>query len=162
MRLIIFFCFAITLFACQQNPNNILVLQNRVDSLSQKVSETYTPGMGEFMGSIQTHHSKLWFAGQNQNWQLANFEVHEMTEALENIQKYNSYRTEAKNLNVLTSPLKKITIAIENKNMADFKNSFILITNTCNVCHKAMGFGFNVVKIPVVNPFNNQDFSFKK
>lgn len=162
MRLIIIFCFVITLFSCQQNPNNILVLQNKVDSLSQKVSETYTPGMGEFMGSIQTHHSKLWFAGQNQNWQLANFEVHEMTEALENIQKYNSYRTEAKYLNILTTPLKKITIAIENKNMADFKNSFVLITNTCNACHKATGFGYNVVKIPVVNPFTNQNFSLKK
>ena len=35
------------------------------------------PGFEEFMSNIQAHHAKLWFAGQNHNWKLADFEIHE-------------------------------------------------------------------------------------
>jgi hypothetical protein len=45
----------ILLTACQQN-------------------NAYTPGFGDLMSSIQVHHSKLWFAGKNQNWALAAYE----------------------------------------------------------------------------------------
>jgi hypothetical protein len=71
--------------ACDQQTDNNKILQNRIDTLEKKLSDTYKPGFGEFMSSIQVHHSKLWFAGQNQNWKLADFEIHEIMEAIENI-----------------------------------------------------------------------------
>jgi len=46
------------------------------------------------MSGVQAHHSKLWSAGQNQNWKLADFEIHEIMEAIDNIQKYQSERKE--------------------------------------------------------------------
>ena len=80
---VVFIC-----LACSQTGSNNTQLQNRVDSLEQKLAHTYKPGFGEFMSGIQIHHAKLWFAGQNQNWPLADFEIHEIEEALEDIQKF--------------------------------------------------------------------------
>lgn len=76
MRIFLIALFSISLFACNQQTDNTQVLQNRIDSLEQKLANTYKPGFGEFMSGIQAHHSKLWFAGQNENWKLADFEVH--------------------------------------------------------------------------------------
>ena len=39
------------------------------------------------MTYIQIHHSKLWFAGKNQNWELAKFELDEISETIEAIKK---------------------------------------------------------------------------
>ena len=38
------------------------------------------------MGGIQTHHAKLWFAGLNNNWKLAEYEIDEIKERFEQAQ----------------------------------------------------------------------------
>ena len=75
------------LFACNQPVGNTEVLQNRIDSLEARLTHTYSPGFGDFMRSIQVHHSKLWFAGMDGNWKLTAFELHEIDETIEAIQK---------------------------------------------------------------------------
>jgi len=54
--------------------------------------------------------------------------------------------------------LDSINNAIQLKSSALFKNSYTLLTNTCNNCHRATDFEFNVVKIPDTQPFSNQEF----
>jgi len=81
---------------CSQQTDKTQLLQNRIDSLEGKLADTYKPGFGEFMSSIQVHHNKLWFAGQNDNWKLAEFEVNEIKETVEAIEKYQTEREESK------------------------------------------------------------------
>lgn len=97
MKKIIFLLIAV-LSGCNPQAGQIKVLQKRVDSLNAKLADTYKPGFGEFMSSIQIHHNKLWFAGQNKNWKLADFEVHEIMESVEAIQKYQTERKESQML----------------------------------------------------------------
>ena len=113
------------------------------------------------MSSIQVHHSKLWFAGQNQNWKLADFEVHEIMEAIEDIQKFQTERKESQLIKMINPALDSINYAIQQKNPALFKSSFTFLTNTCNGCHHAANFEFNVVKIPDSQPFSNQDLKLQ-
>jgi hypothetical protein len=148
--------------SCSQQKDNTAILQNRIDSLEHKLADTYKPGFGEFMSSVQVHHAKLWFAGQNQNWKLADFEVHEMMEAIDNVLKYQTERKESKEIGMINPALDSINTAIEKKDPAQFKSSFIFMTNTCNKCHQAVDFEFNVVKIPDTPPFSNQDFKINK
>jgi hypothetical protein len=162
MRQILFFILIFGLFACNQQTDNTKVLQNRIDSLESKLADTYKPGFGEFMSGIQTHHSKLWFAGQNENWKLADFEVHEIMEAIEDIQKFQTERKESQMIGMINPALDSINNAIQQKNPALFKSSYTLLTNTCNNCHRAADFEFNVVKIPDTQPFSNQDFKIRK
>jgi hypothetical protein len=154
--------FAILLLAgigsCSQPGTVNHALQNRIDSLEQKLNDSYKPGFGEFMSSIQAHHSKLWFAGQNKNWKLADFEIHEIMESIDDIRKYETDRKETALIQMINPAIDSVSQAIKQQNPVLFKTSFTLLTNTCNACHRAANFEFNVVKIPESLPFSNQDF----
>jgi len=158
MRYLVSIVIISIVFSCNQENDKVQKLQETIDSLQQQLADSYKPGFGEFMSRIQTHHAKLWFAGQNQNWPLADFEVHEIQEALEDVQKFCSDRPEVKSIGMISPAIDSVTNAIQQKNPLLFRNSFILLTNTCNNCHKATEHSFNVVTIPASLPVPNQDF----
>lgn len=162
MKFYPFLLLSLFLTACNQAGSNSRPLNDRIDSLQQKLNDTYKPGFGEFMSGIQVHHAKLWFAGINNNWELADFEIHEIMEALDDLQKFQPERTETKSLPMLNPALDSLNVAIQHKNIIEFKSSFILLTNTCNNCHKAVNYSFNEVKIPETPPFSNQVFEKKQ
>jgi hypothetical protein len=157
MKFILCFLILFQIAACNQNSKEES-LQRKIDTLQQKLSATYSPGLGEFMSNIQVHHAKLWFAGTNQNWPLADFEIHEIMETLDNIQKFNSDRPEVKAISMINAPIDSLNAAIAQKNIGQFKSSFAFLTNTCNSCHQATQHGFNVIKIPGSPPFSNQEY----
>jgi hypothetical protein len=152
----------ISIFSCNHSTNNEQLLQKHVDSLENQIAGSYKPGFGEFMSGIQAHHAKLWYAGQNENWRLADFEVHEIMELIQDIKTYETERKESKDIDMIDPVLDSVNNAIEHKNPIEFRKSFILLTNTCNDCHKAVKFDFNVVKIPDFQQFSNQDFKLEK
>jgi hypothetical protein len=162
MRKILFLYLMLLLLACKNSFNETKQLQQRVDSLQKKIDNAYTPGLGEFMSGIQVHHAKLWFAGKNDNWKLADFEIHEIMEAVEDIQHYVSDRKEVKELPMLQPALDSISNAINKQDKNLFIKDFIILTNTCNNCHRAVNYEFNVVKIPEAPPLSNQLFSVSK
>ena len=151
-------CLSLLVFSCRNNSNNSQQLQAQIDSLQKKLSETYNPGLGEFMSGIQVHHAKLWFAGQNENWKLADFELHEILEALDDIKSFNTDRPEIKSLKMIYAPLDSLNKSVQEKNLSSFKSNFALLTTTCNNCHRDTDHGFNVIKIPGTPPFSNQEF----
>lgn len=153
---------AFVIFSCKRPADHDQLLQARIDSLESKVADTYKPGFGEFMSGIQNHHAKLWFAGQNQNWKLADFEIHEIMEAIDDVKKYETDRKESRMIDMITPALDSVNNAIEQRNLQQFNNSYTLLTNTCNNCHKDNDFEFNVVKIPQMQQFSNQDFKARK
>lgn len=158
MKRFYFFVLITILFSCNQAANTKRDLQKRIDSLEKKQAFVYTPGLGEMMSGIQAHHSKLWFAGKNKNWKLADFEVHEIMETVDAIQQFQTKRKESKMMGMISPALDSLNVAIQKEDSVQFKNSFILLTSSCNNCHHATNFEFNVVKIPDVSPFSNQDF----
>jgi len=151
--------FVLMLFcSCNNSSNDNSQLQKRIDSLSAALNKSYKPGFGEFMSSIQIHHEKLWFAGINENWKLAEFEIGEIKENIEGIEAYCTNRSETKSIPMIKPVLDSISQSIAQNNSQTFKSNFILLTNTCNSCHKAVDFGFNVIKVPESPPFSNQVF----
>jgi len=157
MKFYILFAFAFltTISTCTQSSTNNSSLKARVDSLE---ANSYKPGFGEFMSGIQSHHAKLWFAGQNQNWKLAEFEIAEIKENLAAIKKYCSDRTETNSIGMIEPAIDSVDDAIANKNTRKFNESYSLLTNSCNNCHQATKHEFNIIKIPDNQPFINQDF----
>ena len=149
---------ALSVIACNDQQQPTAHLQSQIDSLQQQLDKTYKPGFGEFMSGIQVHHEKLWFAGINQNWKLADFEINEIKESLEDIQTYCTDRPERKSMAMIDAPIDSISHAIQQKDQSLFKTDFITLTNTCNNCHRATEHAFNVIKIPDTPPFSNQEF----
>jgi len=148
----------ILLVNCNQRVDNSHRLQTEIDSLRHQLAETYTPGLGEFMSGIQVHHAKLWFAGKAANWELADFEIKEIKEAVEDIKKFNMDRPEAKSIGMIVPAIDSMNSAIQQQNDQDFEKSFQFLTNTCNSCHRTTDHGFNVIIVPASPPVSNQRF----
>ena len=146
------------LLSCNHTGSGTASLQIQIDSLQRKLDRTYKPGLGEFMSGIQVHHAKLWFAGEAGNWALADFEMNEIQEAIEDIKTYCADRPEAALIHMINPALDSLNISIREKDIVRFKNSFNLLTGTCNSCHKATKHEFNVIQIPATPPFTNQVF----
>jgi len=138
MKNMLFYLIVITSFSCNQPSSNNVALQKRIDSLQTEVNNSYKPGLGEFMSQIQMHHAKLWFAGKEENWQLANFEIGEIQEALDDIPKYCADRPEVKSIDMIVPAMDSLSNAIKEKNENKFKTGFTLLTATCNDCHKVL------------------------
>lgn len=151
------------LFSCQSKiDDHSKELQKQIDNLKSELSETYKPGFGEFMGNIQEHHSKLWFAGKNENWKLADFEINEIKENLEAIQKYETDRSESKLIPMIKPALDSVSKVIQKQNFLQFKSSFILLTNSCVNCHRETKHEFIQIQLPDNKIFSNQKFKMEK
>jgi hypothetical protein len=85
------------------------------------------------------------------------FEVHEIQEALEDIQQFRSDRPEAKAIGMINPAICSIANFIQQKESVLFKSSLILLTNTRNNCHLATEREFNE-GIPGILSISNQNF----
>jgi hypothetical protein len=155
----IFLISSLVLVSCGQPGPDNTALQAQVDSLQRRMSNSYIPGLGEFMSGIQVHHEKLWFAGTAQNWKLANFEIDEIREALDDIQRFCTDRPEIASIPMILPPMDSISKAVAQQDLPRFKSAFVLLTYTCNNCHRATKHEFNVIQIPTTPPFSNQVFT---
>ena len=145
-------------FTCHQSANETETLAHKIDSLQTKVDNVYRPGLGEFMSAIQLHHAKLWFAGKNSNWKLADFELSEIKEIFADIKTYCSERKETQMISMIYPALDSVNSAAQNQNISAFTQGFKFLTKTCNNCHQAVNYQFNRIKIPERAPIGNQDF----
>src|SRR6185312_6477232 len=147
----------ILLAACNSNEPAKTNSAITSDSL-HKMMELYAPGLGEIMGDIQTHHAKLWYAGINDNWKLAQYEIDELKERFEQARTVESGRPEVKMIPMMYPAIDSIKDAIGRKNLNQFKSGFQLLTASCNSCHSDNNFEFNIITIPTAPPVSNQDF----
>lgn len=158
MKRLLYLTTIVYVLSCNSANDNGTNKVATIDSLQKQLNESYKPGLGEFMSGIQMHHAKLWFAGINQNWPLADFEVNEIKESLEDIQKFCSDRPEVKSIGMIEPPIDSLNESIHKKDLTMFKARFTSLTQTCNSCHHATDHAFNVVTIPTAPPVMNQDF----
>jgi len=134
-------------------------LQLQIDSLNNRLNHAYVPGTGEIMNNIvQPHHLKLWLAGENKNWTLAEYERKQLLGGFKRIQLFHKDKPEAAAVSMIFPAMDAMKQAIEQKDAAAFKNNFAVLTNTCNTCHEALKTSFNIIKVPTPADKENQRF----
>jgi hypothetical protein len=125
----------------------------------------YVPGLGEMMSLQQMRHVKLWFAGQAENWDLADYEIDELGEGFDDVVKFHPTHKDSPVApkdaipRMVTAPLGDLRKAVAAKDSAAFSQAFDGLTAACNNCHQATNFGFNAVQRPATNPYPNQVFA---
>jgi len=130
----------------------------------QPTEPQYTPGLGEIMTLTQMRHAKLWFAGQNANWQLASYELDELNEGLDDVAKFHPTHKDADLPipqlidKIMKAPIGQLEEAVKAQDQNRFTKAFDSLTEGCNSCHQATKFGFNVVTRPTANTYTNQVF----
>jgi hypothetical protein len=118
--------------------------------------EPYQPGLGEIMALQQMRHIKLWFAGRAGNWPLADYEVGELNEGFEDVNKLLGGDTVEKAVGAQIAALQKV---IDGKDRSAFAAAFDKLTAGCNGCHHTLDHGFIVIQRPTTLPYSNQSFS---
>src|SRR5437667_10577682 len=127
-------------------------------------AEAYVPGLGEMMSLQQMRHTKLWFAGTAENWELAEYEVDELAEGFDDVVKFHPTHKDAPVApkdaipKMVTEPLKDLRAAAGRKDARAFVQAYDGLTAACNNCHQATNFSFNRVQTPTGNPYTNQAF----
>lgn len=117
------------------------------------------PGLGEIMTLQQLRHIKLWFAGSAGNWPLADYEVGELNEGFEDVNKLLGGDTVDK---MVGAPIKALQKAIDDKNRAAFMAAFDSLSAGCNNCHHTLDHAFIVIQRPSLLPYSDQAFQPQK
>lgn len=158
---LIIFVFMVFVGCLNRNTDNAL-LAKQVDSIEKKI-QLLKPGLADLMAGIQTHHSKLFFAGSNENWVLAGYQLEELEEGLERAvelhENYKGVKSSLKNLKKVIEPsIENLERAIKEKRSVLFKKGFGNLTESCNQCHRAADREFIVIQVPEFSGLSNQNF----
>ena len=133
---------------------------------AQPAKQSYEPGLGEFMTVTQLRHAKLWFAGKQNNWDLAAYELDEIKEGLEDAQK--QFPTHdgipvAEMIKTIIDPrIEELEKAVRAKSSAKFSVAFDELTSGCNSCHAVANKPFIRIQRPTESPLTNQNFAPEK
>jgi hypothetical protein len=117
------------------------------------------PGLGEIMTLQQLRHIKLWFAGHAGNWPLANYEIGELNEGFEDVQKLLGGDTVEK---MVGAPIKALQQAVNDRNSAAFAAAFDNLSAGCNGCHHTLDHPFIAIQRPTLLPYSDQSFTPQK
>jgi hypothetical protein len=126
-------------------------------------AKPYEPGLIEYMAHVQSHHVKIWLAGNARNWELADYQVDELKELLEDVAKrVPKYRDVPVGQMIETTtmaPIGELEAAVKARDSKAFAAAYDKLTAACNNCHEAAGRGFIVIQRPASSPFPNQSFA---
>lgn len=126
--------------------------------VAAQTSREYAPKLADIMSTVQFRHLKLSIAGQQQNWELAAYELGLLKSGLvDAVALYTNIPVE--NITMVDGPVKAIDGAIASKSSAAFGKAFQELTAGCNSCHQSIGRDFIAIKVPTASPFSNQSFS---
>ena len=112
--------------------------------------------LSDLMIALQFQHIKLWFAGKFSNWDLANYELRQIQI---NLRRAMPSPSESLRSSQATEQLQALDRAIQQKDGAAFAKAYSDLTNGCNACHRASGFGSITIQVPVNSPFSDQLFA---
>jgi hypothetical protein len=148
----------------EQNANSTAALEAKVADL-EKTIDDLKPGLGEIMGVIQQHHAKLYYAGTKANWPLADYELSEIQESLDDAMKfYPKFKEVPVPLTELIPTMTKASLAqvrtaIEQKNEKSFVQAFGALSVSCSNCHDAANHPFVKIQAPTEAMFSDQKFA---
>lgn len=139
---------------------------HRADRLEARLATLEQPKpypLGEQMGYLQRYAEKLYFAGQAQNWELADFYANEVAETADDIVGAQVVKggVEVSKLmaTVLPPAERAVDEAVLAKDPAAFQTRYGALVNACNACHQDAKHGFMKITIPERPSVTNQSFA---
>lgn len=138
---------AIVLFQCSQSEQ-------------KKEYESYP--VLETMGYYQRFSHKLWLAGTNENWELADFYAHELEEVTERLIEgdliHDDYNLSNLSESLFLPKIGKVEEAIKDRNVVLFREHYELMLSGCNLCHQTTKHAFIKISVPTDTTAFNQVF----
>ena len=118
--------------------------------------------LGQQMLGLQIRHARLWAAGEGGDWLLAQFQLSELNEALDDVVEQNPEHAAlqpqrlADVLPMMMKPaVSKLRDAIDHHDKAAFESAFDGLSAACSGCHKIADHGFLVIQRPQTPVLDN-------
>jgi hypothetical protein len=141
----------------------IALVASALVAAAQPAKEPYAPGLGEFMTATQLRHAKLWFAGKENNWDLAAYEIDEIVEGLEDAEKQFPTLDGVPVADMIKANIdpavEELRRAVGARSSAKFAVAFDKLTGACNTCHTGANKPFIRIRRPTSLPLSNQNFA---
>jgi hypothetical protein len=129
------------------------------ETSSSAANEAFEPKIGDIMAQQQIRHIKLWFAGRAGNWPLADYEIDQLKEGFDHVNRQIGGDTIEK---AVGAPIGALEKAIEAKDRDTFTRAFDQLSAGCNSCHHTLDHAFVVIQRPALLPYSNQSFAPQK
>lgn len=117
------------------------------------------------MSFMSQYTQKLYFAGEAENWELADLYSHEVEEIGEVLaeQGYEYHGIDVGELvaQMMLPQIEKVEDAIDAQDPRLFAENYQILIDSCNSCHVASEYEIIKLTIPEVNPYA-QDFSVQE
>src|SRR5215472_262404 len=131
------------------------------------VPPPYRPSLADLMNTtVQPRHVKLAFAGREQNWALAAYELKQLSDAFDRLSlqwpQWRQQRIVELVETIVRDPLFQLDFAVKNKDEAKFAEYYGHLTDACNACHQAALQTPVVIQDPKESMFPDQDFRPKQ
>jgi hypothetical protein len=115
------------------------------------------------MSTIQPRHIRLWIAAQQNNWDFAGYELHNLRGAFNRLTGAHPVEDDIPLQDMVTSvmqqPFADLQAAIKKKDKAAFDKAYGDLTAGCNSCHQATNHDVVVIKVPQNAGVFDQDFT---
>jgi len=123
----------------------------------------FKPGLDDLMTMlVQPRHIRLYYAGQAENWKLAEFQANELRSGLARIGRtipnYRNVNVDTAVASIFADRMTAVDTAIKAHDLKTFTTAFSEMTEACNDCHKGLEHPFLKIKVPEPGGFPNQDF----
>ncbi len=119
--------------------------------------------LAPYMASLQRFAEKLYLAGSEENWALADFYEHEIAEVSEEIVaggfEEDGHDVSALMQTMLLPALERIEEAIETQSPETFDAAYGALLGGCNGCHTTTEHGFIQLVVPRTNAYPSQSFA---
>jgi len=113
----------------------------------------YLPSISDLMiATIQPRHERLWWAGQDGNWDFAAYELGNLKGAFDRLG--HAHPTQGgisfpeMIRSVTEQPSRELSAAIQSKDGAAFVKAYTDLTDACNSCHQALNHGVVEIRVP--------------
>lgn len=152
ITLFIFIGFACTSDRYVDSPENIEDTQAVVEEIP----------LIYHMSFISRYAQKLYFAGDAENWELADIYSHEIEEISADIvsgeEMHDGINISELMESMLLPKIEQLEEAIDSGDREMFLDRYNVMIQSCNSCHEASDYGAEKVTVPDINPYA-QDFS---
>ena len=145
----------------------IQALRAQVDALQAaqaQVEKAEPPKaeLGQQMLGLQIRHARLWAAGEGGDWLLAQFQLSELNEALDDVVEQNPDHAAlqpqrlADVLPMMMKPaVSGLRDAIDQHDKAAFESAYDGLSAACSGCHQIADHGFLVIQRPKTPVLDN-------
>lgn len=150
MKQIFIFLVTLGLGACNQKSANETAQGDWIKGTEKeqiKTIEKQFRGFDNAMVETGYRYQELYLAGQDQNWEYADYQIEKIKLAIENgLERRPKRAPSAKHFLTYALPAMKKSIA--SKDTVIFNRGFQMLTISCNNCHAMENISFFNVKMP--------------